>query len=119
MEPAAAAAKTRAYSRCARHRRRAQRIGRGRLSRRYRAGLARPLPRQSEGPGTGAWPMKQHDPAPGLDILAGFTAALATGAIRIVDLTQTLGPDFPSIVMPPEMGQSRAFRMEEISHYDE
>jgi Predicted metal-dependent hydrolase len=40
---------------------------------------------------------------------------LATGAIRIVDLTLTLGPDFPSIVMPPEMGQSRAFRMEEIS----
>ena len=52
-------------------------------------------------------------------ILAGFTAALATGAIRIVDLTQTLGPDFPTIVLPPEMGQSHAFRMEEISRYDE
>ena len=63
--------------------------------------------------------MKPHDPAPGMEILAGFTAALATGAIRIIDLTQTLGPDFPSIVMPPEIGQSRAFRMEEISRYDE
>src|SRR5271163_3556220 len=62
--------------------------------------------------------MKQHDPAPGPDILASFISALATGAIRIVDLTQTLGPDFPSIVMPPEMGQSRAFRMEETSRYD-
>ena len=63
--------------------------------------------------------MKQHEQAPGLDALAGFTTALATGAIRIVDLTQTLSPDFPSIVMPPEMGQSRPFRMEEISRYDE
>jgi kynurenine formamidase len=63
--------------------------------------------------------MTQHDPAPGSNILAGFTTALATGAIRIVDLTQTLGPDFPTIVMPPEIGQSRAFRMEEISRYDE
>ena len=63
--------------------------------------------------------MKQHDSAAGVDVLAGFTTALATGAIRIVDLTLTLGPDFPSIVMPPEMGQSRPFRMEEISHYDE
>ena len=63
--------------------------------------------------------MKQHDSAAGVDVLAGFTTALATGAIRIVDLTLTLGPDFPSILMPPEMGQSRPFRMEEISHYDE
>ncbi len=46
--------------------------------------------------------MKQHEQASGLDALAGFTTALATGAIRIVDLTLTLGPDFPSIVMPPE-----------------
>jgi kynurenine formamidase len=63
--------------------------------------------------------MTLRHPAPGNQILAGFTTALATGAIRIVDLTQTLAPDFPCIVMPPEMGQSRAFRMEEISRYDE
>ena len=41
------------------------------------------------------------------------------GSVRIVDLTQTLSPDFPQIVLPPEMGQCRPFRMEEISRYDE
>ncbi|AWK90123.1 cyclase family protein [Azospirillum thermophilum] len=45
--------------------------------------------------------------------------ALAGGGVRVVDLTQTLSPDFPTITLPPEMGQSRPFRMEEISAYDE
>src|ERR1700737_5635920 len=97
----AAAAKTRAIGGGPRHRRGVERIGRGRLSRRYRAGLARPFPRQSKSPGTGAWPMKHQDQALGHDILASFTTALATGAIRIIDLTQTLGPVFPTIVIPP------------------
>ncbi|MGB7102056.1 MAG: cyclase family protein [Xanthobacteraceae bacterium] len=44
---------------------------------------------------------------------------LASGGVRLVDLTQTLSPDFPPIVLPPEMGQSRPFRMEPISRYDE
>ena len=39
--------------------------------------------------------------------------------LRIVDLTQTLSPDTPQIVMPPDIGQSRPFRMEEVSRYDE
>ena len=46
-------------------------------------------------------------------------AVAASGGVRIVDLTQTLSPDFPPIVLPPEMGQCRPFRMEEISRYDE
>ena len=51
-------------------------------------------------------------------------AALLSGVVKsrgvtLVDLTQTLSPDFPSIVLPPEMGQSRPFRMEEISRYDD
>src|SRR6478609_5614664 len=119
MESAPAAAKAGAVGGCPRHRRCAERIGRRRLSRRYRPGLARPIPRQSQSAGTGAWPMTSRSLAPGRDILASFTSALATGAIRIIDLTQTLSPDFPSIVMPPAIGQSRAFRMEEISRYDE
>jgi kynurenine formamidase len=41
------------------------------------------------------------------------------GAFRLVDLTQTLAPDFPTIVLPPEMGPCRPFRMEEISRYDD
>lgn len=53
------------------------------------------------------------------DALNGFFKAFASGEIRIVDLTQTLTPDFPQITLPPEMGQSRPFRIEEISRYDE
>ena len=44
---------------------------------------------------------------------------LGSDRVRLVDLTQTLSPDFPAIVLPPEMGQCRPFRMEEISRYDE
>ena len=52
------------------------------------------------------------------DLLA-FARAVATGAIRVVDLTQTLAPEFPTIVLPPEFGQCAPFRMEEVSRYDE
>jgi kynurenine formamidase len=52
------------------------------------------------------------------DLLA-FAKAVATGAIRVVDLTQTLTPEFPTIVLPPEFGQCAPFRMEEVSRYDE
>ena len=49
----------------------------------------------------------------------GFLAAdIASGRVRVVDLTQTLSPDFPALVLPPEMGQATPFRMEEISRYD-
>ena len=50
--------------------------------------------------------------------LAAFAADLAAGRIRIVDLTQTLDPDFPTIVLPPELGQCAPFRIEEVSRYD-
>jgi kynurenine formamidase len=51
--------------------------------------------------------------------LAGFTQALSAGKIRVVDLTQTLSPEFPHISLPPEMGQAWPFRIEEVSRYDE
>jgi kynurenine formamidase len=50
--------------------------------------------------------------------LAAFMGAVAEGRLRVVDLTQTLDPDFPTIVLPPELGQSQPFRIEEISRYD-
>lgn len=53
------------------------------------------------------------------DALAGFALGLASGAIRIVDLTHTLSPDFPTLVLPPELGQCAPFRIEEVSRYDE
>ncbi len=37
----------------------------------------------------------------------------------MIDLTHTLTPEFPTIVMPPELGQCAPFRMEEVSRYDE
>jgi len=52
-------------------------------------------------------------------LLASMAAALISGRIRVVDLTQTLAPDFPQIALPPEMGQCWPFRIEEVSHYDE
>ncbi len=51
-------------------------------------------------------------------LLAALAAALAGGGVRVVDLTQTLTPEFPQIALPPEMGQCWPFRIEEISHYD-
>src|SRR5262245_55523294 len=51
--------------------------------------------------------------------LAHFVEAFSTGKIRVVDLTQTLSPEFPSISLPPEMGQAWPFRIEEVSRYDE
>ena len=51
--------------------------------------------------------------------LTAFAGALAAGRIEVVDLTQTLSPDFPTIVMPPELGQCAPFRMETISRYDD
>ena len=51
--------------------------------------------------------------------LASFAADLAAGSIRVVDLTQTLSPEFPPLVLPPQFGQVWAFKMEQISKYDE
>lgn len=51
-------------------------------------------------------------------ILSDLARALATGRVRVVDLTHTLDPDFPVIVLPVEFGQCARFRMEEVSAYD-
>ena len=48
-----------------------------------------------------------------------FIKKLASGKIRVVDLTHTLSPEFPSISLPPEMGQAWPFRIEEVSRYDD
>ncbi|HMQ39926.1 MAG TPA: cyclase family protein [Paracoccus sp. (in: a-proteobacteria)] len=53
-----------------------------------------------------------------MSTLSELTARLATGAVQVVDLTHTLDPDFPVIVLPPEFGQCAPFRIEEISAYD-
>jgi kynurenine formamidase len=62
---------------------------------------------------------KSQPKQPASDLRAILTGVIASGGVGLVDLTQTLSPDFPTIVLPPEMGQARPFRMEEISRYDE
>jgi kynurenine formamidase len=51
--------------------------------------------------------------------LENLVTDLASGQIHIIDLTQTLSPDFPQIALPPEMGQCWPFRIEQVSRYDE
>src|ERR1700757_869831 len=45
-------------------------------------------------------------------------AGMGGGEISVVDLTQPLEADTPIIQLPPELGQSWPFRLEEISKYD-
>lgn len=52
-------------------------------------------------------------------LLAQMALALADGSVKCVDLTNTLSPDFPVIVLPVEFGQCAPFRMEKVSQYDE
>src|SRR6187399_698979 len=51
-------------------------------------------------------------------ILGVFAADLAAGRIKVIDLTQTLSSEFPSLVLPPQFGQVWSFKMETISRYD-
>ena len=51
------------------------------------------------------------------DLLA-FASAVAAGAVRVIDLTFTLSPDFPVIVLPPEFAQASPVRIQQISRYD-
>ena len=51
-------------------------------------------------------------------LLNQLLGSIVNGDVQVVALTMTLKPDLPTIVMPPEFGQSWPFRMEEISHYD-
>jgi kynurenine formamidase len=51
-------------------------------------------------------------------ILESLISALAGGQVRVIDLTQTLTEDFPTIVLPPEFAQSAPVRIERLSRYD-
>lgn len=52
-------------------------------------------------------------------ILIDFMTSRRSRAIRIVDLTATLSPDTPTVVLPSNFGQAGKFEIETISHYDE
>jgi kynurenine formamidase len=54
-----------------------------------------------------------------MSILLDLIAQLDAGRLRVVDLTQPLGPDTPVIGLPPIFASSPGVTMEVISRYDE
>lgn len=50
-------------------------------------------------------------------LLDNLATAMGDG-LEVVDLTHTLDPDFPVMILPPEFGQCARFRVEEVSRYD-
>ncbi len=55
----------------------------------------------------------------GADILTGLVAAMASGSVKVVDLTQPLEPKTPVLQLPPEYVQNPPFELHELSKYDE
>ena len=54
-----------------------------------------------------------------MSVLTQLTTALQDGSVRVVDLTQSLGPDTPVIGLPDIFGQSPGLTVEVISRYDD
>jgi len=52
-------------------------------------------------------------------LLTDLADALARGAVRVVDLSQPLGPDTPVIGLPPAFAASPGVTIDVISRYDE
>lgn len=53
-----------------------------------------------------------------MTILTQLVDELNAGSLKIVDLTQPLGPETPVIGLPPQFGQSPGVTMEVISRFD-
>ncbi|MBV8200351.1 MAG: cyclase family protein [Acidobacteria bacterium] len=53
------------------------------------------------------------------DVLAQLVAALDSGRVRVIDLTQPLGPETPVIGLPPQFAASPGVTIEVLSRYDE
>lgn len=55
----------------------------------------------------------------GTNVLADLVMAMATGSVKVVDLTQPLEPKTPVLQLPPEYVQNPPFELHELSKYDE
>jgi kynurenine formamidase len=53
-----------------------------------------------------------------VSVLSELIAALSAGDIEVVDLTTPLSHETPILQLPPELGQTARFELEEISRYD-
>jgi kynurenine formamidase len=53
------------------------------------------------------------------EVLAQLVAELDAGRVRMVDLTQPLGPETPVIGLPPQFAASPGVALEVLSRYDE
>jgi len=51
--------------------------------------------------------------------LSALAALIASGGIKVVDLTQPLEPSTPVLSLPPQFAQSPPFEIEVLSEYDE
>jgi kynurenine formamidase len=54
-----------------------------------------------------------------MSALLGFITALSSGTISVIDLTAPLSSETPILQLPPELGQTQRFELEEISRYDD
>jgi kynurenine formamidase len=54
-----------------------------------------------------------------MSVLTDLVAALDSGALKVVDLTQPLGPETPVIGLPPIFAPSPGVSMDIISRYDD
>lgn len=52
-------------------------------------------------------------------VVAALAQGVASGSITVVDLTETLRPEYPTIQLPEEFDQAWGFKKETISHYDD
>src|SRR5262245_18656609 len=52
-------------------------------------------------------------------VLTDLVDALAAGSVVAIDLTAPLSDETPLLELPPELGQTARFELEEISRYDD
>ncbi len=52
-------------------------------------------------------------------VLFQLIEELAAGRLRVIDLTQPLGPETPLLPLPPQWNNTPPFRMWELSRYDD
>jgi kynurenine formamidase len=74
-----------------------------------------PIPLSSRGEGSGGEDMYSFRP----NALAQLIEDLASGHLRVIDLTSPLAPDTPVIDLPPQFAPSPGLSVSAISRYDE